>query len=357
MSAPDLSIVMPCYNRAYDLLKVLKAFDQQAGEPNFEVVAIDDHSTDHSYEVLQNFQPRNYELRVLHQDCNMGPGQARNAGIQVSRAALIAFVGDDTLPGGNFVKGHIQAHRTHPDNKTVVLGRVAWPEDLPANSLMEFIDGIGGRQFGFYYMQDGQEYDFRHFYTSNISLKTSLLKSENSWFDARYALAAFEDVDLGYRLSRQGMKIIYQANLIDYHYHYHTIWTFSRRQYNSGLMGALFLRKYPQVAFHYAFRPYFGRLLRLLKRPGSLITPLTLSLLTDLENKACRVASLYEWQSHTIIEQLYGSLLDYFFYAGFFEGYAPFAPLRRRLHSAHAMLYLAPALERFAERVGALPAL
>jgi GT2 family glycosyltransferase len=347
MSDAAISIVMPCYNRGHDLLRVLQAYDRQSGSPKFELIAVDDASSDQTFEILSNYRPECYELRALRQERKGGPGLARNAAIQASRAPLVAFVGDDTLPASDFVAGHIQAHREHPAPGAAILGKVAWPADIPVNSLMAFIDGIGGRQFGFYYMRDGQEYDFRHFYTSNVSLKADLLKSEKHWFDPDFSLAAFEDVDLAYRLSRRGLRILYLEKLVDYHYHYHTIWTFTRRQYNSGRMGAVFLRKHPELAVNPAFRPYFGRLARLLKRPNRLVDPLPAVVIQEMENMACRTASQNEWHTGEMIERLYGSVLDYFFYAGFIEEYVPTMALRRRAHSAHAILYLEPALARF----------
>ena len=53
-----ISLVMPCYNRAHDLQRVLQAYDQQTGQPPFEIIAIDDASTDATYQVLSSYQPQ-----------------------------------------------------------------------------------------------------------------------------------------------------------------------------------------------------------------------------------------------------------------------------------------------------------
>jgi GT2 family glycosyltransferase len=76
---------------------------------------------------------------------------------------------------------------------------------------MKHIDGIGAQQFSYYYMRSGREYDFRHFYTCNISVKTSFFKALPSrWFDPDFYLYGYEDVEVGYRLAQNGMRIVYQ---------------------------------------------------------------------------------------------------------------------------------------------------
>ena len=67
---------------------------------------------------------------------------------------------------------------------------------------MRHVDGPGAQQFSYHYMVDGAEYDFRHFYTSNVSLRRDLLDREPEGFSTEFPAAAFEDAELAYRLSR-----------------------------------------------------------------------------------------------------------------------------------------------------------
>ncbi len=157
------------------------------------------------------------------------------------------FSGDDILPEEDFVEAHLAAHRRYPDETTAILGHIQWPEDITVNTVMKHIDGVGAEQFSYYYMTEEQVCDFRFFYTSNLSLKRSLLWAYETWFDPDYSLYGFEDIDLGYRLSRGGLQIRYSSAPIARHYHFHSAYSFSNRQYKSGKMAHLFVQKNPEL--------------------------------------------------------------------------------------------------------------
>jgi len=340
-----LSIVMPCFNRAHDLRRLLEAYDQQRGDEPFELIAVDDASTDSTYQVLSSYRPARYTLRVQRLSQNSGPAAARNRGIQLVKAPVVLFVGDDILPHPDLVRGHLVAHRHYAQPNLAILGKIVWPPDLPVNTLMAHIDAVGAQQFSYYYLRDGQDYDFRHFYTSNVSVKREMLFSLDHWFDTDFIYAALEDAELAYRLSRQGLRIVYSSWLLAYHYHYHTIWTFAERQRRAGMMLSLLTRKHPRL--RYFFRAQYTRLLRLLIMPRAFLTPFPEDELNDLEGLACRLASFYEWGGNPLLEKLYLDLLDYFFFTGVIQAMFSKSRLVRRLRSAHARRYLLPALYGF----------
>jgi glycosyltransferase involved in cell wall biosynthesis len=339
-----LSIIMPCFNRADNLIRVLQAYDQQRGEEPFELVAVDDGSQDETYDILASYRPARYTLHPFRMETNQGPAAARNQAIEKAQSPLLLIVGDDIVPAVDLVQGHITAHHIHTQPGTAILGKVTWPDDMPKNTLMAHIDGVGAQQFSYFYLKEGEEYDFRHFYTSNVSIKTEFLKTEPRWFDTDFHYAALEDAELAYRMSKRGLHIVYASHLIGYHYHYHNIWTFSKRQQNSGVMATILLRKHP--ALNYMFRAQYYRLLHLLKRPKTVIQSLPPETVGWLENSTCRLLSLYEWDARPFLDQFYLAVLDYFYYDGVFLGL--FKPgLASRMRSAHARGYLLPALARF----------
>jgi glycosyltransferase involved in cell wall biosynthesis len=313
-----ISTIMPCYNREYDLARVLEAYDQQDASIPFELIAVDDASTDHTYKLLTSYHPKHYSLIIERQVINQGPAAARNRGIALAHAPLILFVGDDILPTPGFVRQHIEAHTLHADLTTAILGCTIWPPDITMNTLMAHIDGVGAQQFSYYYLRDGQEYDFRHFYTSNVSIKTEFLKSFDHWFDTDFTYAAFEDAELAYRLSKNGLRILYVSAPLAYHYHYHTIWTFSKRQYHSGLMACLLVKKHPQLSPLIKGRRWQMRvwlwMFQVALRKSSKID------FENLETKILSLASSYETQSQINIVNIYEHTLNYFFTKGLIYG-------------------------------------
>ncbi len=348
-----ISVIMPCFNRAHDLSWVLKAYDSQVGVESFELIAVDDGSSDATYDVLMSYRPHRYSLRIVRLDKNQGPATARNHAIEMVTSPLLVFVGDDMVPAPDFIQGHLDAHRIHPEKETAILGRAEWPPDMPCNTLMTHIDGVGKQQFFYYFMGDGQEYDFRFFYTCNLSLKSEFIQNLDHWFDSDFYLAAFEDIELGYRLTRRGLHIIYSKKIVVQHYHYHNIWTFARRQRNAGIMATVFLAKHPNLI--YFFRNFYFPVLHLFKHPRDLYSRYSSDSLEQLENLACQLCGFYEWDANSLLDKLYIEVLDYFFQDGFIQGLFHYSKLQQRLRLTNARRFLAPRLLNFlrdAQRLG-----
>ncbi|MFZ6026441.1 MAG: glycosyltransferase family 2 protein [Chloroflexota bacterium] len=347
-----ISVVMPCYNRAYDLCRVLDAYDRQQGKIPFEVIAIDDASNDGTFQLLAGYRPQNYRLSTLRQERNQGPAAARNRGIERVSAPLTVFVGDDILPGEDFLHRHLLAHQIHSARDAAILGLSLWPSDAPVNTLMEHIDGVGAQQFSYHFLKHGRVYDFRHFYTSNISLKTDFLKAEAKWFDTGFPYAAFEDVELSYRLSQRGLKIIYDQTPQAYHYHYHNIWSFSRRQRSAGQMIERLVHAHPGIRRLPAFRVVYQRvesIARRTSRSSSLPSPDNLA---RVELLACHLVSFYEWYEQPLLDRLYLQVLDYFVYDGLMDAVFTDPAHKLSVRSQHLNAYLLPALKEFMKDAG-----
>lgn len=91
---PKISVVIPVHNGARWLGETLQSLYAQS-EPDFEIVVVDDASTDHLHDVLnQNADSR---LRVVHLNPNLGVSAARNRGIDMARGRYIAFCDADDL--------------------------------------------------------------------------------------------------------------------------------------------------------------------------------------------------------------------------------------------------------------------
>jgi len=96
MKNPKISIVVPVYNTAEYLCECLDCFMAQTYD-NFEVLLVDDGSTDNSGIICDNYVAKDNRFRVIHKK-NMGVSAARNSGIDVALGEYIGFVdSDDTF--------------------------------------------------------------------------------------------------------------------------------------------------------------------------------------------------------------------------------------------------------------------
>lgn len=91
-SSPKVSVVIPTYNRAYCVGDAIRSVLEQTYK-DFEIIVIDDGSTDNTSEVLAEFGGK---IRVIRQE-NAGVSAARNAGIRVARGQWIAFLDSDDV--------------------------------------------------------------------------------------------------------------------------------------------------------------------------------------------------------------------------------------------------------------------
>src|SRR5690242_10687505 len=97
--APGVSVIIPAYNYARFLPQAIESALQQ-DYPEFEVLVVDDGSTDNTAEIAAVYSRADKRVRYLHQK-NAGLPAARNTGIQHARFDFIGFLDADDawLPG------------------------------------------------------------------------------------------------------------------------------------------------------------------------------------------------------------------------------------------------------------------
>lgn len=315
---PEISVIIPCYNRAKILKKTLSAYDRQVPiDGGFEIIAVDDGSTDGTFELLKEYRPAGYSLRFLKQE-NSGPGMARNQGIQMAKGKYILFTGDDIIPTRNFISAHLSMHRELDMPEVAVLGKTIWDEETPITSAMRHITGKGAQQFNYYYMKPNTYVDFRHFYTSNISINAEFLRNLDHFFDNDFTKAAFEDIELGYRLDKKGMKIYYTDSPLAMHDHFYSIQAFCNRQYNAGLMSYILIQKHPELKKLFSSDLIIYRhliSLRSISKNRALFSSKELTL-EVFEDAFKGLAMRYGVSNDPPLDELYRSLFLYFFLKG-----------------------------------------
>lgn len=237
------SIIIPTYNRFDKLLEVLQSLNEQTLEKNlFEVIIVNDGSTDEEYRNFKKIE-KNYGFRTsTHTQTNKGAAAARNVGIHLAKGEFILFLGDDTKADKNLLIEHLHSHRESTCDISV-LGFIDWDKNLEINDFMKYIAPYGP-QFDFR-MKNPRNCGYKKFYTSNISLKTKILKKNH--FNETFPSCNLEDVELGYRLHKQKIKISFNKNAIVYHDHYHNIDDFLNRQKKVGQNKKILLQLHPEL--------------------------------------------------------------------------------------------------------------
>ncbi len=97
-----LSIIIPIYNSEIYLQRCLDSLVSQT-DKNFEVILIDDGSTDDSANICEHYCSSNYNFKYFHQK-NAGPSAARNLGIKYAKGEFISFIDSDDFVSSSYVE-------------------------------------------------------------------------------------------------------------------------------------------------------------------------------------------------------------------------------------------------------------
>ncbi|MCD6574855.1 glycosyltransferase [Candidatus Aerophobetes bacterium] len=227
----EVSVIIPTYNRAYIIEKVVKNLANQTYPPDkYEVIIVDDGSTDNTQEVVSSISAP-CDLRYFKQE-NKGASCARNYGIKKARGEIVIFVDSDILVTPSFIKEHLSCHK---EDGVIVRGAIINTDNIdnPFGEKMK----LGDLSFAF-------------FATGNVSIRKKYL-FKVGLFDEDFKEYGWEDLELGLRLKREGLKVITNKNAIGYHYRKKAtladLPALCAKERMRGRMAVLFYRKHPTL--------------------------------------------------------------------------------------------------------------
>lgn len=139
-------------------------------------------------------------------------------------------------------------HDKHSETNSAVLGLVIWHPEIQITDFMKWLTTgkKGGSQFAYDLLEGKQVADYRFFYTSNISLKKTLIDKYE--FDPDFKNYGWEDIELGYRLTqKENLKIYFEPLAIGYHYHEINEQSLEKRMISIGESAWIFQKKHPEL--------------------------------------------------------------------------------------------------------------
>jgi glycosyltransferase involved in cell wall biosynthesis len=231
------SVVIPTYNRKPILEKCLRAIESQQSSPQFsgyEVVVVDDGSTDGTVDWLNSEAFSHVKLFCQN---HQGASAARNLGVEKAIGDTIIFIDSDLVVTDIFLKSHAEA---------LSEGQ----KELGNDCLFTYGRVINTANFDDPTSEPFKVTDFSaaYFATGNVAIARHwLIKA--GLFDTGFQLYGWEDLELGVRLKKLGLKLIKCPDAVGYHWHP----AFSLEQIpklidieiQRGRMGVLFYQKHP----------------------------------------------------------------------------------------------------------------
>ncbi len=139
---PQISVIIPLYNKAEYVSRALDSILSQSFD-DFELIVVDDGSTDGSPDVVRGYQDR--RLRLIQQE-NAGPGAARNRGVKEAQGTYVAFLDADDEWMPDYLKRSYETLQQHPECDVCVSSRTIKAEGKVIHSV-ECISGLIGRDY------------------------------------------------------------------------------------------------------------------------------------------------------------------------------------------------------------------
>jgi GT2 family glycosyltransferase len=246
-----LSVVISTLGNYGLLRRVLDAYGRQLGQPGcFEVVVALDAADPSPDDVATMLAGRPYPTQLVR-GAVPGLSANRNAGMRATRAPLVLFTDNDTIPVPRLVREHIAWHERSPQPEMGVLGRVRWARELTVTPFMRWLDM--GVQFDFANIT-GIEAGWGRFAGANTSVKRSFALAVGDFDQERFPYG-YEDTDWAYRAGKQGFRLLYNKRAVVDHVRPMTVEFWQKRARRVAVAEYTFTRVHPEIEpwFHTMF--------------------------------------------------------------------------------------------------------
>jgi len=320
-----VSVVIATYNNARGLHTTLDHLSRQDHPKDaYEVVVVDDGSTDGTARVVQEWSDR-LPARYVRQD-NSGRSVAKNRGAREAIHEVLLFMDSDIWAEPNVLRCHTGHHVN--GGRVGVQGPVLVHPDSRVNTFMQtkwLLPDMTMRRKG-----NMAPY---HMLTPNFSVR-----AEDFWgvggFDEGFRGYGLEDIDLAYRLHRSGVRLEWEPDAKAWHFHVEDLPAALRKQVDNGVNAVYFWNKHGRplgLGLFLEILPVLWPLKWLVYKSG--ISPLILAMLRWGEGAAGR------WNRARILPLLVTN--EYYRFAlskAYYEGV--FRALREK--PAHQVLHTEP---------------
>jgi GT2 family glycosyltransferase len=206
---PEISVVIPTYNRLDTLRYVIPSLLAQQLDAEYEVLVCDSLSTDGTAEYLA-------EVHALHPNVRHLPGgytgraAARNAGVAAATGDVVLFNDADIIASPDLLAQHLKHHR---EQRHIAV--VGWEVQVKSIEDYEY-KRDHPEERGSLHPPSRKKLSWLYFLTGNASVRREDLLRVGS-FDESFTGYGHEDLELGYRLEKAGLTILYEPSAVNYH--------------------------------------------------------------------------------------------------------------------------------------------
>lgn len=225
------SVIIPTFNKEKRLQLVLQTLQRQDYNfDSFEIIVIDDGSTDNTGNTVKTFANKMTNIKYIYQP-NKGRAAARNTGIKSAKGEIIIFLDDDRLVGASFINEHLRFFLNRQNTNKIVLGKRMCLFFSRFEEIFGTIQNLiqhnpeeifkKAREEHYYWKKvkfviNMPAISWMLFTTGNVSMGANLF-AKVGLFNEGFQGWGYEDTELGYRLWREGIPFISNELAVNYH--------------------------------------------------------------------------------------------------------------------------------------------
>ena len=229
-----VSVIIPAYNAEKTISNCLDSIMKQDCTEEYEVIVVDDGSTDSTPNIVSEYK----NVRLIRQK-NSGPASARNEGASRAKGDIILYTDSDCFTEYNWISEMLKPFNENHEVAGVKGAYKTNQREITARFVqLEYEDK-------YRYMLKDKYIDFMDTYSAGFKKKVFI---EMKGYDTEFPVACAEDVELSYRLSNRGFKMVFNPDAIVYHTHPNKLIDYLKKKYKFAYWRMLALKKNPHKA-------------------------------------------------------------------------------------------------------------
>jgi GT2 family glycosyltransferase len=237
---PRISVIIPAYNAGKTIYDCLRSLENQSAAENYEVIVVDDGSTDNTKSIIKNFR----NVRLIEQQ-HMGPAAARNLGAKNSTGEIFMFTDADCVLNKDWISrmaepfknseisGAQGSYKTEQKSAVARFAQLEIEERYDRMKSRKSIDFIGS---------------YSAAYRKDVFLKVG-------GFDESFPMASGEDPELSFKLAESGHKMVFVPEAIVYHKHPESLEKYLKQKFWRAYWRIPLYKKHPQKIKSESYTP------------------------------------------------------------------------------------------------------